>query len=129
MSDKLTIFRSQDIGEYQEPGSRYSESIGSFGNTTQTSKSVFSKASIFDKTEAKDMNIVEVDHAEFIAPGARIRRQGSVSSVRSSLATDVEKSGQRRVPRRPNEASGGDEFECFVCQEKIRDVYNRESWK
>jgi hypothetical protein len=126
---KLTSLRPEEIGEYQGPGSQYSESVESFGNTTQTSKSVFSKTSIFDKSDAKGRNLVEKDPREYITPGTRIRRQGSFSSVRSSLATDIDKSGQRRVPPRPNETSGDAIFVCFVCQENVRDIHNRESWK
>jgi hypothetical protein len=82
---------------------------------------------IFDKADAKVQEVSETK--EYINPGARLRRPDSLSSVRSSLATNAPKSGQRRVPPMPNECRKGDEFECFVCQKKIKDIRSRETWK
>jgi hypothetical protein len=135
---ELTWSRS---GNDWDLDSHTSESSFYFGKYTRTTKSTFSGSSIFDKSDPifikedvtfdkTDAKVQEVSETKgYINPGARLRRQDSLSSVRSSLATNAPKSGQRRVPPTPDECRNGDEFDCFVCQEKIKDIQSREAWK
>jgi hypothetical protein len=95
------------------------------GRYSRTTKSSFVGSSIFDAESDP-----EPEPAPPQRPGIQRRRApDSVTSARTSIATDAPKSGQRRVPPLPAEGKYGASFRCPICKLLLRDIFNREQWK
>ncbi len=122
--------------------SEYSESEMSVGQQSRTTRSSNTAPSVFDHDYRQptqvhssvvhkiiQSSIDDFEALDGVTKFGRLRRRDSISSFRSSLATNVSKSGQRRVPAKPDAGRHGAKFECFICLESVSDLRSEEQWR
>ena len=127
-SSTTTMNLPRNIHKQDDERSTIAESLlapSSRGGYSQTTKSSFVASSIFDAESDLEPETTPLPRASI----HRRRAPDSVTSARTSIATNTPKSGQRRIPQLPAEGKYGASFQCPVCKLLLRDIFNREQWK